>query len=272
MSSMSSEYNMTSPDTPSGGDAFQITTPATGVALIRIVARPHGVLTVAARRRLKAALDDLAAQRATRCIVLTGDGRAFSAGSNIREFEATVEWVEGARLVEVALNETIANSPVPVIAACNGATLGGGAVMALACDVRISAASATFGFPEVKLGAMAGATGTQSLPRLVGPGQALRLMLTGRVIGADEAWRIGLVDEVVPDEELLPHAIRVAAEIAGVSREAVRATKRCVRGGLTDGYAAGMQLEAAVTAPLGLTGDAIEGKAAFIEKRPPRFE
>jgi enoyl-CoA hydratase/carnithine racemase len=211
-------------------DAFERSTPVPGVALIRITAKPLGVLTVAARRRLTAAIGALADSPAVRCAVLTGQGPAFSAGSNIREFEVTTEWIEGARVQEVALNECIADSPVPIVAACNGVTLGGGAVMALACDVRVAAASATFGFPEVKLGAMAGATGTQRLAQLVGPGHA-----------------------------------------PAVSPAAVRATKRCVRGGLAGGYAAGMRLEAEVTAPLGLTADAIEGTAAFLEKRAPAF-
>ena len=145
-------------------DAFERSTPVPGVALIRVTAKPLGVLTVAARRRLTAAIATLADDPAVRCAVLTGEGPAFSAGSNIREFEVTTEWIEGARVQEVALNECIANSPVPIVAACNGVTLGGGAVMALACDVRVASANATFGFPEVKLGAMAGATGTQRLP------------------------------------------------------------------------------------------------------------
>lgn len=252
-------------------DAFECSTPVSGVALIRITAKPLGVLTVDARRRLAAAIGALADDPAIRCAVLTGEGPAFSAGSNIREFEATTEWIESARVQEVALNECIANSPVPVVAACNGATLGGGAVMALACDMRVASASATFGFPEVKLGAMAGATGTQRLAQLVGPGHALRLMLTGRIIDAAEALRIGLVEEVVADADLLPRAVQLAQEIAAVSPAAVRATKRCVRGGLAGGYGAGMRLEAEVTAPLGLTADAIEGKAAFLAKRPPAF-
>jgi len=252
-------------------DAFRMSTPAPGVALIRIIAKPLGVLTMAARRHLADAVGALAGDPTIRCAVLTGEGRAFSAGSNIREFEVTTEWIEGARLLEVALNECIANSPVPVIAACNGVTLGGGAVMALACDMRVASASATFGFPEVKLGAMAGATGTQRLPQLVGPGQALRLMLTGCTIDAAEALRIGLVEELVEDEALLPRAIQLAREIAAVSPAAVRATKRCLRGGLAAGYEAGMRLEADVTAPLGLSGDAIEGKAAFVQKRTARF-
>ena len=252
-------------------EAFECSTPVPGVALIRITAKPLGALTVAARRRLTAAIGALADDPAIRSAVLTGEGKAFCAGSNIREFEATAEWIEGARVQEVALNECIANSPVPVVAACNGVTLGGGAVMALACDLRVASASATFGFPEVKLGAMAGATGTQRLAQLAGPGHALRLMLTGRTIDAAEALRIGLVEEVVDDEALLPRALRLAQEIAAVSPAAVRATKRCVREGLAGGYGAGMRLEAEVTAPLGLSADAIEGKAAFLEKRAPAF-
>jgi len=251
--------------------AFDISAPVPGVALIRLTAKPMGVMTVAARARLTTAIAAMADDDAVRCVVLTGEGRAFSAGSNIREFEVSTEWIEGARVTEAALNECIANSPVPVIAACNGITLGGGAVLALACDMRVAAASATFGFPEVKLGAMAGATGTQRLPQLVGVGHALRLMLTGRTIDAAEALRIGLVEEVVADEELMPRAIQLAQEIGAVSRAAVRATKRCVRAGVAAGFDAGMRLEAETTAPLGLTADAIEGKAAFVEKRAPKF-
>lgn len=256
---------------PAPDAAFEITLPAPGVALIRLTAKPLGVMTVAARSRLTAAIAAMGDDASIRCAVLTGEGRAFSAGSNIREFEVSTEWLERARVAEVALNECIANSPVPVIAACNGVTLGGGAVLAMACDFRVAAASATFGFPEVKLGAMAGATGTQRLPQLVGAGQALRLMLTGRTVDAAEALRIGLVEEVVADEDLLPRALELAQEIAAVSREAVRATKRCLRGGVSEGFDAGMRLEAETTAPLGLTADAIEGKAAFVEKRAPKF-
>lgn len=250
---------------------FEVEAAAPGVLLVRIVSKPLGVFTIAARQELAAFLERAHAEHAARCIVLTGTGASFSAGSNIREFEATDEWIERARQAETRLNETIERGPVPVIAACNGHTLGGGAVMALACDFRIAARSATFGLPEVKLGAMATATGTMRLPLLVGRGQALRLMLTGQSIDAEEAYRIGIFEELVDDRQLLPRALEVAAQVAAVSPKAVSATRRCVSAGLRLGYDAGLAMEAEITVPLGLSDDAIEGKAAFVEKRTPRF-
>jgi enoyl-CoA hydratase/carnithine racemase len=250
---------------------FEATVPAPGVVLIRITAQPLGVFTVAARRELTSFLETLASTHRARCAVLIGTGRGFSVGSNIKEFEATAEWIEEARLVETKLAETIERGPVPVIAACNGHTLGGGLVMALACDFRIAARGATFGVPEVKLGAMATATGTQRLPLLVGRGQALRLMLTGQSIDAVEAYRIGLVEELVDDERLEARAIDVARQIASASPKAVSASRRSVSAGLRNGYHAGLLMEEEITVPLGLSDDAIEGKAAFVEKRLPRF-
>jgi enoyl-CoA hydratase/carnithine racemase len=131
--------------------------------------------------------------------------------------------------------------------------------------------SASFGLPEVKLGAMATATGTLRLPLLVGRGQALRLMLTGQPIGAEEAYRIGVFEELVEDDQLEARALELAQQIASVSPKAVAATRRSVSAGLREGYQTGLLMEAEITVPLGLTDDAIEGKAAFVEKRPPRF-
>jgi enoyl-CoA hydratase/carnithine racemase len=168
-------------------------------------------------------------------------------------------------------HETIERGPLPVIAACNGHTLGGGAVMALACDFRIAGHSATFGVPEVKIGAMPTATGTMRLPLLVGRGQALRLMLTGQSINAEEAYRIGIFEELVDDDKLLDRTLEIARQIAAVSPKAVGASRRCVSAGLRLGYDAGLAMEAEITVPLGLSDDAIEGKAAFVEKRAPRF-
>jgi enoyl-CoA hydratase/carnithine racemase len=239
--------------------------------LVRIVSQPLGAFTVQARRELKAFLERAHIDHAARCIVLTGRGPAFSVGSNIREFEATPEWIEAARLAETDLNETIERGPLPVIAACNGHTLGGGAVMALACDFRIAGHSATFGVPEVKIGAMPTATGTMRLPLLVGRGQALRLMLTGQSINAEEAYRIGIFEELVDDDKLLDRTLEIARQIAAVSPKAVGASRRCVSAGLRLGYDAGLAMEAEITVPLGLSDDAIEGKAAFVEKRAPRF-
>jgi len=255
-----------------GNDVFEVFEAAPHVLLIRIVSKPFGVMTIEARRQLANFIAGAGANHRARCIVLTGTGKSFSAGSNIREFEATAEWIEEARRVETHLNETIEQGPVPVIAACNGHTLGGGAVLALACDFRIAGRSATFGVPEVKLGAMPTATGTQRLPLLVGRGQALRLILTGQPIDAEEAYRIGLVEELVEDDALEGRAIEVASQIAAVSPVAVAAARRCVSAGLRNGYNTGLVMEAEITVPLGLSADAIEGKAAFVEKRTPQFK
>lgn len=252
-------------------DVFDAVLAAPGVVLIRIISKPLGVFTIAARRALTAFLESVQRDHGARCVVLIGSGQAFSVGSNIREFEATAAWIDEARVVETRLNETIERGPVPVIAACNGHTLGGGMVLALACDFRIAGRGASFGVPEVKLGAMATATGTQRLPMLVGRGQALRLMLTGQTIGAEEAYRIGLVEELVEDDELEARALAVAGLIASQSPKAVSASRRSVSAGLRNGYQAGLLMEEEITVPLGLSDDAIEGKAAFVEKRSPRF-
>ncbi|HJS86049.1 MAG TPA: enoyl-CoA hydratase/isomerase family protein [Acetobacteraceae bacterium] len=256
---------------PVANDTFEASVASPGVVLVRIVSKPLGVFSVEARRRLTAFLETVHQTHGARCVVLIGSGASFSAGSNIREFEATAAWIEEARRVETKLNETIERGPVPVVAACNGHTLGGGAVMALACDFRIAGHSATFGVPEVRLGAMPTATGTQRLPMLVGRGQALRLMLTGQPIDAREAYRIGIFEELVPDDQLEARALELAARIAAVSSKAVSACRRCASAGLRHGYATGLLMEEEITVPLGLSDDAMEGKAAFVEKRAPRF-
>lgn len=252
-------------------DGFEAHRVSPGVVRVRITSKPFGVFTIEARRQLTRFLETADSAHGARCVVLIGSGASFSAGSNIREFEATAAWIEEARRVETRLNEAIERGPVPVIAACNGHTLGGGAVMALACDFRIAARSATFGVPEVKLGAMPTASGTLRLPALIGRGQALRMILTGQPIDAAEALRIGLVEELVDDDRLEARALELAAQIAAVSPQAVSAARRCVSAGLRLGFQAGLLMEEELTVPLGLSDDAIEGKAAFVEKRAPRF-
>lgn len=252
-------------------DGFEAHLMSPGVVRVRITSKPFGVFTIEARRQLARFLETVDTAHGTRCVVLIGTGASFSAGSNIREFEATATWIEEARRVETELNETIERGPVPVIAACNGHTLGGGAVMALACDFRIAARSATFGVPEVKLGAMPTASGTVRLPLLVGRGHALRMILTGQPIDAAEALRIGFVEELVEDDRLEARALELAAQIAAVSPRAVSAARRCVSAGLRLGAHVGLLMEEELTVPLGLSDDAIEGKAAFVEKRTPQF-
>ena len=251
--------------------AIELARPRDGVAQITIVSQPLGVLRFGVKRALQARLAELEADPQTRCVVLTGVERAFSVGSDIRDFSQQVGWLLENEYVEAGLNAAIQASRLPVIAAINGFALGGGAVLTLACDIRIAAQSATFGFPEVKVGAFASGSGTQRLPRLVGRGRALDLLLTGRTIDAAEAYQIGLVEYVVPDEELLERALDVAAQIAANSASAVAATKRCVNIGLQDGFEAGLAQERKLRVETGAGPDAIEGRNAFLEKREPRF-
>ena len=251
--------------------AIRVSRPREGVALITIASTPLGVLRFGVKRALAAKLVELEQDSSVRCVVLTGVEKSFSVGSDIRDFSQEVGWLLENEYVEAGLNAAIEASRLPVIAACNGYTLGGGAVLALACDIRIAAESATFGFPEVKVGAFASGSGTQRLPRLVGRGRALDLLLTGRTIGAAEALRIGLVEHVVPDEQLLERAFEMASQIAANSAPAVAATKRCVNVGLREGFEAGLAEERRLRVVTGAGADAREGRDSFLEKRPPKF-
>lgn len=251
--------------------AIQVERVSESIALVKISSEPLGVLRFGVKRSLQAALEDLEADPKIRCVVLTGVDRAFSVGSDIRDFRQEVGWLLENEYVESGLNSSIEMSRLPVIAACNGYTLGGGAVLALACDIRIAAESAQFGFPEVKVGAFASGSGTQRLPHLVGRGRAMELLITGRTIDAREALSCGLVEFIVPDNELLEKALEVAGQIAANSPSAVAATKRCVTVGLRDGFEAGLALERELRVETGSGPDAVEGKAAFLEKREPRF-
>lgn len=250
---------------------IQTSQPREGVALVKIASQPLGVLRFGVKRALQSTLGRLEREASLRCVVLTGIEGAFSVGSDIRDFSQEVGWLLENEYVEAGLNAAIEASRLPVIAACNGYTLGGGAVLALACDIRLAAESATFGFPEVKVGAFASGSGTQRLPTLVGRGRALELLLTGRTISAKEALEIGLVEFVYPDEQLLGQALDLASEIAANSAPAVAATKQCVNIGLREGFAAGLAEERKQRVATGVGADAKEGRDAFLEKRAPEF-
>jgi enoyl-CoA hydratase/carnithine racemase len=252
-------------------ESVLVTRPSAHVAVLQIVEKPLGVLRIAAKRAISRALSELEADPTVRCVILTGTGNAFSVGSDIREFQRDRGWLLGAEEAENALNDQIEAARFAVIAAINAAALGGGAVLALACDIRIAGRSARIGLPEVKVGAFASGSGTQRLPRLIGRGRALLLLMTGRIIEAAEAERIGLIEQVVEDDHLMTAALSVAAEIATMPPNAVAASKRCVNEGLRYGWQAGMQREAVNVVELGMSDEAVEGQRAFIEKRPPRF-
>jgi enoyl-CoA hydratase/carnithine racemase len=204
-------------------------------------------------------------------MVLTGTGKAFSVGSDIRDFSQDVGWLLENDYWEAGLNQAIEDARFPVIAACNGHTLGGGAVLALACDIRAASASAKFGFPEVKVAAFCSGSGTQRLPRLVGRGRALDLLLTGRVIDAAEALSYGLIEYIFPDGELIAKTLAMAEGIAAFPGPVTAATKRCVNVGLREGIRAGLALEQELRVRTGRGVDASEGRQAFLEKRPAQF-
>ncbi|HDP94729.1 MAG TPA: enoyl-CoA hydratase [Candidatus Aminicenantes bacterium] len=209
-----------------------------------------------------------------RCVLLTGAGeKAFVAGADIRELAAMNQAAGSAHAKRSQrLMQTIQDSPFAVIAAINGFALGGGCELAMACDIRLAATSARLGQPEINLGLIPGFGGTQRLARLVGRGKAMRLILTGAMVSATEALRIGLVDEIHPPEELLPAAMSLAKEIASKSRTAVRFAKTAIHRGLDATLANGCRIEAECFGLACATADKAEGIAAFLEKRPPRFQ
>jgi enoyl-CoA hydratase len=207
-------------------------------------------------------------------VILTGAGeKAFVAGADIAELAAAgpVEAREVGRKGQAVFSR-IEGLPNPVVAAVNGFALGGGCELALACHVRLASENARLGTPEVKLGLMCGYGGTQRLPRLVGRGRALELLLTGEMIDAAEAWRIGLVNRVVPKERLLPEAVALLQRMLANGPVALRYTLEAVAGGLEMPLAEGQRLEATLFGVLCTTEDMKEGTRAFLEKRPPQFK
>jgi enoyl-CoA hydratase/carnithine racemase len=255
-----------------GEEGVGLSRPRPGVAVLTIASHPLGVLRLSVKRALRHVLSTLEADPAVRCVVLTGVGKAFSVGSDVKEFKRDSGWLLEAEFEENALNNAIAEARFPVIAACNGHTLGGGLVLALACDIRIVSASATFGVPEVRVGAFASGSGTQRLAQHLGRGRALYFLLTGRIVSANEALSLGLVEEVLPDSAMMDRALDLAAELAVLPAAAVGASKRCLNIGMRHGWAEGMALEATLAVEVGLSDDAVEGQRAFVEKRPPRFQ
>ena len=222
---------------------------------------------------LERAFQLLAADSTLRVILLTGAGeKAFAAGADITELSRT-DAVEGERLAlrGQAVFRAIETCGKPVIACVNGFALGGGCELAMACTLRIASDSARMGQPEVKLGLVPGYGGTQRLPRLVGPSAALRLLLTGEMIPAAEASRIGLVDEVVPAGELMARGMALARQIAALAPLAVAGSIEAVNRGAALSLDKALALEAAIFGRLSATEDKREGVSAFLEKRPATF-
>ena len=242
---------------------------ADSVAIVTLQSEPLGVLSFATMTALTRTVMALDADRGVRAAIVTGRGRAFSVGGDIKEFRQDRVWLRSTAEHEHRLYREMQDSRIAFVAACNGLTLGGGLELALACDLRVASNDATFGVPEVRGGGLPGGGGTQRLPRLVGLGRALDLMLSGRTVGADEAFRIGLVDRLVAPDALMEEARLLALGLADSPGAAIAAIKRCTYAGFHDG--AGMALEIDAVVELGMSEDAAEGARAFIEKRPPTY-
>jgi len=222
---------------------------------------------------IRAALEDVQSDVDIGGVIITGSGdRAFVAGADISEI-ATISAVQASAFTRrgQAVFDFIEHLGKPVIAAVNGFALGGGCELAMACTLRIATPTATFGQPEVKLGVTPGFGGTQRLPRLVGKGRALQMILTGEPIDAVEAYRIGLVNEVVEPAQLLPRAEALLHKILGNAPLAVRFSIEAVNHGLQTSPAQGMVIESAVFSICAASADKQEGTAAFLAKRPPTF-
>jgi enoyl-CoA hydratase/carnithine racemase len=237
-----------------------------GVALVTLDNPKVNALSRELLRQLEAAAGGLAADPPG-AVVVTGGDRVFAAGADIAEFGGPEE----ARVVGGGFRralDAVAAIPRCVIAAISGFALGGGCELALACDLRIASERAKLGQPEILLGIIPGGGGTQRLARLVGPAKAKDLVLTGRQVAADEALRIGLVDEVVPPVELHPRALALAAELARGAVVAQEIAKRAIDRGLEGPLDAGLALEQDLFAEVFATEDAGIGVASFLEHGP----
>lgn len=245
----------------------------TGVAIITIN-RPdkRNALNSQVREELIGTLAALKQRNEVRVVVITGAGdKAFIAGADINEFAQRTPMEQRTTMSERTVFQEIAEFPKPVIAMINGFALGGGCELALACDLRIAARSAKLGQPEIKLGIIPGGGGTQRLPRLVGSGRALRMILTGEVIDAEEAERIGLVDNVVDDEKLAERTMEIAQAMAAHSPLTLRLAKTAVRSAEEMPLSAGLALERELFITAFGSDDKREGIAAFLEKRQAKF-
>ena len=242
------------------------------VGLIRLN-RPQALnaLNRALMSELTEAVEALDADAGIGCMVITGSEKAFAAGADIKEM-VDKSFTE-AYLGDFAADwHCLARARKPIVAAVAGFALGGGCELSMQCDIVIAADNAKFGQPEIKLGVIPGIGGTQRLTRAVGKAKAMDLVLTGRMMDAAEAERAGLVSRIVPLANLLDEAIKVAETIASMSLPSVLGGKEAVNCALETSLAEGIRFERRVFQSLFATADQKEGMAAFIGKRPPKFE
>ena len=246
---------------------------AGGVRILTIN-RPEkrNALNAEVRERLSAAVDDAIADPEVRVLVFTGAGdKAFVAGADVSEFAGRSPIDQRRAMASPTVFDRVWDAPLPTIAMINGWCLGGGCELALACDLRVGADTAMLGQPEVRLGIIPGGGATQRLPRLVGYGKALQLILSGELVDGISAYEIGLLDEVVPAAELRDRTLEIARTMADKSPVTLAIAKRAVRAAYEMPLSAGLEQERDLFALAFATEDKAEGVAAFLEKRSPEW-
>jgi enoyl-CoA hydratase len=249
-------------------DEVKMTVDDDGVALLTLDRPPLNALSASLLAALAQRAHAIATDPTVKAVVITGNDRAFAAGADVTEFSPDRE---SARLVAASFRtacDAVAAIDRPVIAALRGYALGGGLEVALACDLRVAADSARVGQPEILLGIIPGGGATQRLARLVGAGRAKELIWSGRQVRADEALAIGLVDKVVPADEVLDAALRWARSLASGAVVAMGLAKRAIDDGLEGTLAAGLDVEADRFADSFATNDAATGIASYLESGP----
>jgi enoyl-CoA hydratase len=248
-----------------------VTRPEEGIGRIQLN-RPEvlNALNLQLMDELVSELESMDRDETIRCIIITGDRRAFAAGADIDEMsDATA--VDMLLKDQFATWDRIRHISKPIIAAVSGYALGGGCELAMACDLIIASETAKFGQPEINIGVMPGAGGTQRLTRAVGKARAMEMVLTGKPISAEEALEAGLINRVVPEEILEDEALKMAREIAAKPPVAVRLAKKAVLKAMDTSLETGLAYEQMLFYLLFATEDQREGMRAFLEKRKPRF-
>ena len=244
-----------------------------GIGTIRLDRPPMNALNVEIQDALHIAAAEAAARRDVSAVIIYGGEKVFAAGADIKEMQpmSYTDMVDRSMALQAAFT-AVARIPKPTVAAVTGYALGGGCELTLACDFRVAADNATFGQPEVLLGVIPGAGGTQRLSRLVGASRAKDIIFTGRFVSAEEALRIGLVDEVVAPEDVYAAARRRVERYVGGPAYAIRAAKEAIDRGLEVDLETGLEIERMQFAGLFATHDRTIGMAAFVEKGPGKAD